>query len=104
MLVVTYPVDALAPVLPQTRSLGEVILQTGGQDNLARADRLGGVVGVGGGDDEAGGIAASDLGDGAVGQGDSVIVGNLLASSVAVPCGSDACFVLETNHENMKAI
>lgn len=73
-LIATYPVDTLAPVLPQTRGLGEVVLQTGGQDDLARADRLGGVVRVGGGDDEAGGIVASDLGDGAVGQGDSVIV------------------------------
>lgn len=84
------PVDTVAPVLADTRSGRKQILEASGQDNL-----LGGEVlltaGVLARYSEVGVVALGlDLGDSTVGERNSPVTSDLLASQPAVVGGSDA--------------
>ena len=88
------PVNTVAPVLANTRSGRKQILETSGQDNL-----LGGEVlltaSILAGYSEVSVVALGlDLGDGTVGERDSSVVSDLLASQPAVVGGGDALRVV----------
>lgn len=85
------PVDAFTPVLAQTRSGRKQIFETSCQDNLLGVEVLLTTVELAR-YSEVGVVALGlDLGDGAVGESNSSVVSDLLASQPAVVGGSDTC-------------
>lgn len=85
------PEEALAPVLLDAGGVGEDVADAGGQDDLfgAECDFLVALVLARDGEVRVV-LLGGDLGDGAVGEGRRAVLGDLLAGSVAVVCGSDA--------------